>query len=86
MQSVVQFILTNSLKRSTEVQKFVLETCKGVQGHMAFVEELARDSSCFENSPVRKVALGWYLREAAPRWTSIQLLSCAIEYCKTFES
>ena len=29
-QSVVQYILNNSLKRSNEVQKFVLDTCKGV--------------------------------------------------------
>lgn len=68
--SVVQFILTNSLKRSNEVQKYVLETCKSVPAQLEFTEELLNNGEAF-GDPARRVALGWYLREAGPRWTSI---------------
>ena len=71
LQSVVQYILNNSLKRSNEVQKFVLETCKGVDGHKAFIEEFQSNPEVFLTEPERKVALGWFLRETGPRWSSI---------------
>ena len=32
------------------------------------------------------MALGWFLRESGARWTSIELLSCAVEYCRITES
>ena len=81
-QSVVQYILNNSLKRSNEVQKYVLETCQGVPGHIAFTNELQNNPQAFEADPARRVALGWYLRETGSRQTSIQLLSCVLEYCR----
>ena len=85
-QSVAHYILNNSLKRSNEVQKFVLDTCKSVPGHREFTNEYTANTGVFEAELERKVALGWFLREAGPRWTSIQLLACAMEYCSTFES
>ena len=70
-QSVVQYILNNSLKRSNEVQKFVLETIKGTEGHATFVEEFVASPEIFQADQERKVALGWYLRESGPRWSSV---------------
>lgn len=70
-QSVVQYILNNSLKRSNEVQKFVLETIKGTEGHATFVEEFVASPEIFQADQARKVALGWYLRESGPRWSSV---------------
>ena len=29
-----------------------------------------------------KLELGWYLRESGSRWTQIQLVGAALEYCK----
>lgn len=69
-QSVVQYILTNSLKRSNEVQKYVLDTCKSVPAYLEFTVELQNNGDVF-GDPVRRVSLGWYLREAGPRWASI---------------
>ena len=68
---MVQYILNNSLKRSNEVQKYVLDTCKSVPVHTAFTYELMANPEVFQSDPARRVALGWYLREAGPRWTSI---------------
>ena len=68
---MVQYILNNSLKRSNEVQKFVLDTCKGVPQHLAFANELAANGNVFLEDPEKRLKLGWYLREAGPRWTSI---------------
>ena len=75
---MVQYILNNSLKRSNEVQKFVLDTCKGVPLHLQFADMLATGdgSSVFGVEDFeRRLKLGWYLREAGPRWASIQLLA-----------
>ena len=47
LQSVVQYILNNSLKRSQEVQKFVLETCSGSLRYTQFLNELSQDGSVF---------------------------------------
>lgn len=85
-QSVVQYILSTSLKRSNDVQKFVLETCKGVEGHKAFIDEFIVNPGVFAEDSARRVALGWFLRESGPRWTSVQLFAAAIEYCTTLES
>ena len=82
---MAQYILNNSLKRSNEVQKFVLDTCKGVPGHRDFTNEFTANTAVFEAETERRTALGWFLREAGPRWTSIQLLACALEYCSLFE-
>ena len=68
------------------MQKFVLETCKGVEGHKTFIEEFVASPDVFEANLERRVALGWYLRQAGPRWSSIQLLACAMDYCSTFDS
>ena len=64
----------------------MLETCKGVEGHKTFIEEFLANPGVFTEDLERRVALGWYLREAGPRWNSIQLLACAMDYCSTFDS
>ena len=70
-QSVVQYFLTNSLKRPNEVQKFVLETCKGIEGHKTMLDQFVADSGIFDSDLVKRVELGWYLRENGSRWISI---------------
>ena len=52
---------------------------------MAFANELAANGNVFLEDPERRLKLGWYLREAGPRWTSIQLLSSCFEYCEKIE-
>lgn len=84
-QSVVQHILNVSLKRSTEVQKFVLETSCATPTYVDFMNELASNPQVFVTQPERKIALGWFLRSAGPRWPSIQLLGAAHEYCKSVD-
>ena len=79
--SVVEHILVNSLTRPNEVQKFVLETCKGVEKSLIFTEKHDTNNQFLEDNN-DKLELGWYLREFGHRWTQIQLVGAALEYCK----
>ena len=79
--SVVQHILANSLTRPNEVQKFVLETCKGVEKSLILTEKHNTNNQFLEESN-EKLDLGWYLREFGHRWIQIQLVGAALEYCK----
>ena len=63
----------------------MLETCKGAPDHLTFARDLEADPALFENLE-KRVGLGWFLREAGPRWTSIQIMSSAQDYCNGFES
>ena len=70
------------------MQKFVLDTCKNIPVHNDFITELTSPGAedVFDTEAERRLALGWFLREAGPRWTSTQLVGCALAYCKRFES
>ena len=48
-QSLVQYILNESLKRSNEVQKFVLETIKNLERYLSLLETHSNDSSVFHS-------------------------------------
>ena len=60
--SVAQHILNVSLKRSTEVQKFVIDTSAGVPAYLKLMNDLAQDPELFDQQAERKIELGWYLR------------------------
>ena len=80
-QTVVQHILANSLIRSNEIQKFVLETCKHLQKAQQFEGKIMDTDGVF-SADEDKLELGWYLRESGNRWTSIQIISAAYNYCQ----
>ena len=69
-QSVVQHILASSLTRSNEIQKFVLETCKGIENAELFETKLVENMDFFSLND-QKLNLGWYLKESGHRWLSI---------------
>jgi hypothetical protein len=45
-QSVVQYVLMNSLKRSNEVMKFVLDTCQNLENCFNLLDKVHADPSC----------------------------------------
>jgi hypothetical protein len=45
-QSVVQYVLMNSLKRSNEVMKFVLDTCQNLENCLNLLDKVHADPSC----------------------------------------
>jgi hypothetical protein len=70
--SVVQYILTTSLRRPKTLEKFVLETCK----HAPLCVEFANsDNSDLSHNQTKRLALGQYLREAKHYWPSVELIA-----------
>ena len=74
---MVQYVLTNSLKRSNEVMKFVLDTCHNLEPCIALLQKVIQDRDCsFLASDQSKIELGRYLKETGGvRWPPVILLA-----------
>lgn len=76
---MVQYVLMNSLKRSNEVMKFVLDTCQNLDACFALLSKVSKDSDCsFLASDEARIELGRYLKETGgARWPPVILLANA---------
>ena len=74
---MVQYVLMNSLKRSNEVMKFVLDTCQNLDTCIALLTKVSQDTDCgFLASDEARVELGRYLKETGGvRWPPVILLA-----------
>ncbi|TNV82489.1 hypothetical protein FGO68_gene295 [Halteria grandinella] len=78
---VVEYILTESLKKPANSIKYVLGVHPYVEKAIQFAQQLSQ-----LHEPINeelKLQLGWYLREAGHRWDSVYLLAIAKEYFNT---
>ena len=85
LSSLVAYILQDSLKRPNEVQKFTLDTCKHLAEYVELLEIHAQDNSVFINQSEKVLKLGWFIREAGERFTSVSILATAWLYCKDLD-
>lgn len=78
-QSVVQYVLMTSLKRSNEIMKFVLETCQHLSNCIHLLDQVNADPSCgFLKSDQARIELGKYLKETGgSKWVPVILLAHA---------
>lgn len=79
-QSVVQYILMTSLKRSNEVMKFVLDTCQNLGNCLTLLEKVHADPGCaFLDNDAAKIDLGKYLKETGgAKWVPVILLALSM--------
>ena len=72
-------MLMNSLKRSNEVMKFVLDTCQYLDTCITLLTKVSKDIDCsFLASDEARIELGKYLKETGgARWPPVILLANA---------
>jgi len=74
-QSVVQYVLMNSLKRSNEVMKFVLDTCQNADKCGILIDQIAKGQTILK-SEADRIEMGLYLKETGgARWVPVCLLT-----------
>ena len=76
--NLAKYILRQSLARPKELTTQVGDICLFTQSYIGFLDKL----SLFGTDQALRLQLGWFLRDAKPFWTHIQILAVAVIYCQ----
>lgn len=75
--------MNESLKRSNEVQKFVLESCQHLPEYLQLLEKSKSDATIFETNYDELLKLGWFLRGVGQRFDNVVMLATALLFCNS---
>ena len=83
MEKVILKVLQESLKKSNDAVKWIMQTIPYVHKAVEFATRLETHDLSTPLSQDIKLELGWYMREAGHRWDAIFMLALAQDYFNT---